>query len=38
MDNARVEDLLGLVGEKVAQIVHVVQLIIVLHILLDEVG
>jgi hypothetical protein len=36
VDDARVEDLLGLVGEEVAQVVHVVQLFVVLHVLLDE--
>jgi hypothetical protein len=36
VNDAGVEDLLGLVGEEVAQVVHVVKFFVVLHVLLDE--
>ena len=36
VNDTRVENLLGLVGEEVAQVVHVVKFFVVLHVLLDE--
>jgi len=38
VDDARVEHLLRLVGEQVAKIVHIVELLVALKILLAEVG
>ena len=38
VDDPGVENLLGLVGEEVAEVVHIVQLVVIIHVLLNKVG
>ena len=37
VDNARVEHLLGLLGEEIAQVLHIVDLVVVLQVLSHKV-
>jgi hypothetical protein len=38
VDDARVEDLLCLLGEEITQVVHIVQLLVVVSVFLAEMG